>query len=449
MEIQGFSRMVLQLCSKTITQGELFSSSEAASSRTRTLEALALIPRDAGFRKVPSHMKRLAAILIALCIMHGSPFAGPAKAYFCRASIGNAVVLENDLVKITIAENGGKVIGWYIKNLRRDIAAWDSTLQYAVLAQRFGVFDDSAKWPGGWPTPVGIDRYQTEILPSADQSARVKQTTTVSPPATFAGMKVEKTYTLSANHYEISVDYVLTNTTSEVKCYLDNGNTFGINLTVETTMLCDTNYTISLKSNGTVYSNPFPAEFFAPGAPNAEFKQAIDWCAIEDKNGGYVMGSLYPSGLTRGLWPGEQRSGARDYEIIFRSVIYQPGEVERYHFKTCGGPGNIESFARGELSNPTLVERIGHEVPAQLQLSQNYPNPFNPSTMIEFTLPQSAIASLKVFSLLGQQVATLTEEWKEAGSYRVQWKPEVPSGVYFFQLQADGVVLTKRMLVLR
>ncbi|MCX6133737.1 MAG: T9SS type A sorting domain-containing protein [Ignavibacteriales bacterium] len=394
-------------------------------------------------------MNRLAAILIALCIIHVCSFAGPAKAYFCRASIGNAVVLENDLVKITIAETGGKVIGWYVKSLRRDIAAWDSTLPYAVLAQRFGVFDDSAKWPGGWPSPIGLEKYQTEILPSADQSARVRQTLIVPPPSAFSGLSVEKTYTLSVNRYELSVDYVITNTSREVKCYLDSGSTYGINLTVETTMLCDTSYTISFKSNGRVYSSPFPAEFFNPDAPNAEFKQAIDWCAIEDKNGGYVMGSFYPSGLTRGLWPGEQRSGAYDYEIIFRSVTYQPGQVETYHFRTCGGPGNIESFARGELSNPTSIERATDEVPGQLRLMQNYPNPFNPSTTIEFSVPANSFISLKVLNLLGQEVAVLVNEEKHAGLYRIQWQADVPSGVYLYRLQSGGHTLLRKMTFIR
>ena len=227
---------------------------------------------------------------------------------------------------------------------------------------------------------------------------------TVAPASMFAGLKIEKLYTLSNNHYELSVDYVITNTSNEVKHCMANGKEYGINLSVETTMLCDTNYSLSFKSNGTVYSSPFPPSSLVPGTVFPEFKQSTEWCAIEDRSCGYVMGSFFPSGLTCGLWPGEQRSGARDYEVIFRSVIYQPGDVETYHFKTCGGPGTVESFARGELSNPTAVERIGQEIPSQLQLSQNYPNPFNPSTTIEFALPHSAFVSLKVFDVMGKEV---------------------------------------------
>jgi hypothetical protein len=245
------------------------------------------------------------------------------------------------------------------------------------------------------------------------------------------------------------IDYVITNTSNEVKRIEVRGEAYGINLTVETTMACDSNYSISFKSEGVVYTNPFPAEYFALGSPNPEFKKSIEWCAIEDGTGGCVMGSFFPSSLTRGLWPGEERHNGRDYEIVFRSVTYQPGQEERYHFKICGGPGNIASFARGELSNPTQVERIGADAPVLFQLSQNYPNPFNPTTTIRYQLPQVTQVSLKVYNSLGQEVATLVSELQNPGCYQAQYTPQLPSGICMYRLQAGGYAQTRKLILLR
>ena len=94
---------------------------------------------------------------------------------------------------------------------------------------------------------------------------------------------------------------------------------------------------------------------------------------------------------------------------------------------------------------------VGSEnaVPTEYALSQNYPNPFNPSTTIRSDLPKSANVSLNIYNTLGQLVATLVNERKDAGSYQVQWNANVPTGIYFYRLQAGEYVETKRMVLLR
>jgi hypothetical protein len=68
---------------------------------------------------------------------------------------------------------------------------------------------------------------------------------------------------------------------------------------------------------------------------------------------------------------------------------------------------------------------------------QNYPNPFNPSTAISFQLSAVSAVSLKVFDLLGREVAVLVDETRQPGSYSVQWNAlAMPSGIYFYRLQA-------------
>ena len=88
-------------------------------------------------------------------------------------------------------------------------------------------------------------------------------------------------------------------------------------------------------------------------------------------------------------------------------------------------------------------------LPTQFSLDQNYPNPFNPSTTIRFVLPKAANVSLKVYNTLGQLVAALVDEHKEAGDQQVQWNANVPSGIYFFRLMAGEFVETKKAILLK
>lgn len=362
-------------------------------------------------------------------------------------------ILENDSVKITIADIGGKVIGWYVKRLNKNIVSWSDNSFYAVLAQRFTVFEDTiCDWPGGWPTLIGSEKYQTEILPPNDQEARVKQSLTISPPSIFAGLKIEKYYTLTKNSYELDVDFVITNTSDDTIRYINYDKEYGISLTLETTMLCGANYAIAFKSGDSIYTGPFP-----PINPNPSFKMKIDWCAIEEKESGYVLGTFFCPDSTFGLWPGEERSNGRDYEIIFRPVKYQPGCVVTYHVRTCGGPGTIQSFAKGELSNPTKAKPNDDKVPKEFMLSQNYPNPFNPVTTLSYNLPERSTVRLFIFNILGQKVSEIVNETKDAGYYEHSFiASQFSSGIYFYRIEAASAqnagktfVQTKKMVLMK
>jgi hypothetical protein len=88
-------------------------------------------------------------------------------------------------------------------------------------------------------------------------------------------------------------------------------------------------------------------------------------------------------------------------------------------------------------------------LPIASSLSQNYPNPFNPSTIISYELPKAAVVSLRIFNTLGQEIASLVNERKEAGYYQVTWNANVPSGIYYYRLQAGEYMETKKMILLR
>ena len=83
-------------------------------------------------------------------------------------------------------------------------------------------------------------------------------------------------------------------------------------------------------------------------------------------------------------------------------------------------------------------------------LEQNYPNPFNPTTTISFSIPSSSFISLKVYDILGKEVATLVNEEKQAGNYEVNFDAaSLSSGTYFYRLQAGNIIATKKLLLVK
>ncbi|MCG8373760.1 MAG: T9SS type A sorting domain-containing protein, partial [Balneolales bacterium] len=91
------------------------------------------------------------------------------------------------------------------------------------------------------------------------------------------------------------------------------------------------------------------------------------------------------------------------------------------------------------------------DIPGSYSLSQNYPNPFNPGSTIQFGLPETAEVTLKVFNMLGQQVATLVNNEKmHAGRHSVQFDARnLASGVYIYRIHAGSFVQTKRMILIK
>ncbi len=108
------------------------------------------------------------------------------------------------------------------------------------------------------------------------------------------------------------------------------------------------------------------------------------------------------------------------------------------------------------LDDPDLAtDNQRAAIPTEYRLYQNYPNPFNPITDIRFDLPEVTRVELKVFNILGQEVAKLVDEVRPAGVYQIQWDSKsnagipVASGVYVYQLKAGGFVDARKMILLR
>lgn len=98
----------------------------------------------------------------------------------------------------------------------------------------------------------------------------------------------------------------------------------------------------------------------------------------------------------------------------------------------------------------TDVENQIPGTPNNYELAQNYPNPFNPSTLIRYAIPEAGLVTLKVYNLLGEQVALLVDGFRNAGSYEVQFNAsELPSGIYLYSITTNNFTSTKKMMLMK
>jgi photosystem II stability/assembly factor-like uncharacterized protein len=136
-----------------------------------------------------------------------------------------------------------------------------------------------------------------------------------------------------------------------------------------------------------------------------------------------------------------QYTGTGTYQAM---SIVQDGNILRgWAVSGTGGIIVYNDILTGIIKNQ-------NEVPANYSLSQNYPNPFNPSTKINFNLPKSGMVTLKIYDIIGSEVATLVNENLNAGSYNIDWNASsLSSGVYFYRIQSGNFVETKKMMLVK
>ncbi|MGD0591693.1 MAG: T9SS type A sorting domain-containing protein [Bacteroidota bacterium] len=124
-----------------------------------------------------------------------------------------------------------------------------------------------------------------------------------------------------------------------------------------------------------------------------------------------------------------------------------------WYYPTSNDAGDsvFTYLIRAYVSIDTSGEKQNIELtPASFILAQNYPNPFNPSTTIKFQIPSKGFVTLKIYDIIGREVATLVNGFQEAGNYTVQWSAaNLSSGVYWYRLTAGTFVQTNKMLLLK
>lgn len=127
-------------------------------------------------------------------------------------------------------------------------------------------------------------------------------------------------------------------------------------------------------------------------------------------------------------------------EVTDQNVAFRSLHLSRFG----GGRKNLPS------SPPTGIEELINSNPQTFSLAQNYPNPFNPATTIEYSIPEQGFVSLKVFNLLGEEIATLVQKDLSAGTYRVGFDgSSLSSGIYFYKLIYGNNTITKKMTIIK
>ena len=103
-------------------------------------------------------------------------------------------------------------------------------------------------------------------------------------------------------------------------------------------------------------------------------------------------------------------------------------------------------YRKDEVSGIKTIETF----PNNFILYQNYPNPFNPATKIEYQIPQRSFVTINIYDVLGNEIVSLVNEEKSAGSYEVEFNGnDLPSGIYFYQLQEGNFLDTKKMVLIK
>ncbi|MBK9099911.1 MAG: T9SS type A sorting domain-containing protein [bacterium] len=190
---------------------------------------------------------------------------------------------------------------------------------------------------------------------------------------------------------------------------------------------------------------PIPVELISFTAKVVKNKVILNWStATELNNLGFEIerkttGEFYTIGFTEG-----QGSTTEIHNYSFTDYYPERGN-NYYRLKQIDYNGNFNYSEEIELN---------FDIPEFFSLEQNYPNPFNPSTVIIYQMPVSSDVTLKVFDVLGNEVATLVNEYKPAGTHEVEFNTssinQIPSsGVYFYQVKAGEFVSTKKMILLR
>jgi len=170
-------------------------------------------------------------------------------------------------------------------------------------------------------------------------------------------------------------------------------------------------------------------------------KITLDWItATEIDNYGFEIQKKVNDSWTKvGFVDGHGTSNVKnEYHFNYNDPKFG---TEEFRLKQIDRDGKFEYSKEIELQTSSPVENI---------VAQNYPNPFNPQTTIAFTIPYPAFVTIKVFNALGEQVATLESERLAAGMYTTEWNASrFASGLYFYRVQADGLIQTRKIVLLR
>ena len=185
---------------------------------------------------------------------------------------------------------------------------------------------------------------------------------------------------------------------------------------------------LAVDGSGNVYVTGF-----SPGNGTS-----TDYVTIKyNSNGDQIWKIVYDNG-----------SGNSASDIPYSLVLDNTGNVFVTGASTATSFG--EDFCTIKYTQSVGIRQLSSDIPEQFSLSQNYPNPFNPSTKISYELRVTNYVMLKVYDVLGNEVKTLVNEKQNAGTYEVSFDASnFSSGSYFYKLESNGYIETKKMLLIK
>ncbi len=133
-------------------------------------------------------------------------------------------------------------------------------------------------------------------------------------------------------------------------------------------------------------------------------------------------------------------------------TVFNDAQDQNFQFQVIGDPESINFDYGNWILKDLLVVTISEVLPTpnEFSLEQNYPNPFNPSTTIKYTIGSKDLVNLKVFNILGKEVASLLNKEQDAGNYEVSFNADgLNSGVYFYKLETGSFAMTRKMLLIK
>ena len=187
-------------------------------------------------------------------------------------------------------------------------------------------------------------------------------------------------------------------------------------------------------------------EFPADSSEDQMSELDLRWFDVSAATKYHVMVSIH-SGFAFGI--------AVNDSAVTDTTIFATGldNDRRYYWRVragnTGGWGlwsDVWTFTTSPVTSITESDQL----PASYRLDQNYPNPFNPATEISFAIPEASFVQIRVFDLLGREVATLVNRELPAGTHRTEWHANgAPSGVYFYRMDADGFTQARRLILMK
>ncbi|MBN8585337.1 MAG: T9SS type A sorting domain-containing protein [Ignavibacteria bacterium] len=172
----------------------------------------------------------------------------------------------------------------------------------------------------------------------------------------------------------------------------------------------------------------------------------------------YVTGSSFAAGTgydyltisynSGGSMNWEKRENSSSSGNDYASGIAVQDSDRIYITGSANFSGTGIAYYTLRYSKIMAIDPISTNIPSKFGLMQNYPNPFNPVTSIRFDIPKSSFVNIKVFDVMGREVANLVNEQLKAGEYMVKWDAvRFSSGIYFYSIAAEGYQVTKKMIL--